>query len=166
MFPIRWVWKLQLDTKRKLRISMVFAVGLCACVSSIMRLHARVRWGKSLDQTYYLCLDGLWIWGEVTGGIVCACLPMANRCPSQLVLRIKARILSYKDSRKENSRWWDFSHTKHTRDETAPTRKKSYDSYIELTGGANTHGKPSRSWDSKESGSTMQAMPPVHFVAA
>ncbi|KAI1174365.1 hypothetical protein F4777DRAFT_554246 [Nemania sp. FL0916] len=52
LIPQRVIWKLNMSTKRKIGVSVVFAIGVLACVASLIRLVETVRHAESPDFTY------------------------------------------------------------------------------------------------------------------
>ncbi|KAL8698610.1 MAG: hypothetical protein Q9224_001774 [Gallowayella concinna] len=75
VLPISSVWRLKLARTKKLRISAVFAMGLFACVSSIMRFIAGVKLMKTEDLTFALVDLYLWTVAELSSAIICGCFP-------------------------------------------------------------------------------------------
>ncbi|GAB7364610.1 hypothetical protein MBLNU230_g5414t2 [Neophaeotheca triangularis] len=77
--PIPQVWKLQLNMRAKVAVSLTFLVGLFATICSIVRLQYLVKWGHSENPSWdYVDLT---IWSLVEGNavVICACMPpMAN----------------------------------------------------------------------------------------
>ncbi|CAF9925595.1 MAG: hypothetical protein ALECFALPRED_003175 [Alectoria fallacina] len=98
VMPVLWVWKLQMAWKRKLGLSLIFASGVLACLSSILRLFAFLRWGKETDVTWYLLYDRLWTDGEITSGIICGCLPTLPRAFIDIRSKISDAVSSYRGS--------------------------------------------------------------------
>jgi len=79
VLPMLWVWKLQMETKQKLKLFVVFGTGVFACISSIMRLVMSVKNVGSDDETFVLTPVALWTGGEIASGIVAGCLPAMSR---------------------------------------------------------------------------------------
>ncbi|TVY17219.1 Satratoxin biosynthesis SC1 cluster protein 4 [Lachnellula arida] len=77
--PMFSIWRLQLSTKKKAQISAVFACGLLACVSSVIRLAYSILLFKTEDRTYAFIPTGLWSVAEVSIGFICSCLPVVPK---------------------------------------------------------------------------------------
>ncbi|CAD6574099.1 MAG: hypothetical protein ASARMPREDX12_006380 [Alectoria sarmentosa] len=103
VMPVLWIWKLQMGWKRKLGLSLIFASGIFACLSSVLRLAAFLQWGKETDLTWYLLYDGLWTDGEITSGIVCGCLPTLPRAFIDIKSKISDAVSSYRGSEADDS---------------------------------------------------------------
>lgn len=76
LLPMPCLWKLQMPMRKKILMVGVFATGLLACVTSIVRTYYSFQVPKSSDRTYNLELMGLWSWAELTIGIIVGCLPV------------------------------------------------------------------------------------------
>ncbi|KAI4217415.1 MAG: hypothetical protein LQ351_000010 [Letrouitia transgressa] len=76
LIPVKVVWKLQIDKKRKLGIILVFTVGSTAPVFSIVGLVVRLKISNSPDATYNQPKIYLWALAELTVGLICACTPI------------------------------------------------------------------------------------------
>ncbi|KAL9609955.1 MAG: hypothetical protein Q9167_005307 [Letrouitia subvulpina] len=76
LIPVQAVWKLKMDTKRKLGIILVFTIGLTAPVFSIVGLVVRLRISNDPDATYNQPKIYLWALAELTAGLICACIPI------------------------------------------------------------------------------------------
>ncbi|KAI1496240.1 hypothetical protein F5X99DRAFT_400945 [Biscogniauxia marginata] len=73
--PQSRVWKLQMDTKRKILVSLVFMVGTFVCVTSIVRIVFLYNIDLN-DVTWSLTPSGIWTIIEMNSSIICACLPV------------------------------------------------------------------------------------------
>ncbi|TVY39056.1 Satratoxin biosynthesis SC1 cluster protein [Lachnellula occidentalis] len=74
--PVYSIWRLNLSTKKKVQIIAVFAFGLLACISSVIRLVYSILLFKTEDRTYAFVPTGLWSTAEVSIGFICSCLPV------------------------------------------------------------------------------------------
>ncbi|KAI1090834.1 hypothetical protein F5B19DRAFT_484235 [Rostrohypoxylon terebratum] len=92
------VWKLQLDTKRRILLSVVFLIGVVVVVASIVRIVYFEKLDMS-DPTYTLTAAGIWTNAEMSLSIICACLPL-----NYSLFRVyKARLSRSANSSGENS---------------------------------------------------------------
>ncbi|KAI0971895.1 hypothetical protein F4678DRAFT_432439 [Xylaria arbuscula] len=66
VLPQRVIWNLKLSTKKKIGVSLVFAIGLLACASATARLVFTVFYFKSDDTAYTLSALSLWLIAEMT----------------------------------------------------------------------------------------------------
>ncbi|KAL9614485.1 MAG: hypothetical protein Q9167_001013 [Letrouitia subvulpina] len=124
LLPLVSIWELHLHWQRKLGVSTVFAVGLFACIASIMRLVVSVRLIHAEDLTFTLSKAYLWALAEVTSGILCICFPVLPK----LVQYLTHRVTSIKKS--ASSTW------REGQSQTVGSRKMSsarrQNSYVEL----------------------------------
>lgn len=75
LLPIPMIWHLQLQTKKKLMLSLIFCIGLATCVVSSIRLTIILGRG-SPDFTWYYVPLGAYSVFEPLGGILCTNLPI------------------------------------------------------------------------------------------
>ncbi|MDI1490430.1 MAG: hypothetical protein OHK93_001633 [Ramalina farinacea] len=68
------IWRLNLATRQKISLSLIFLLGLFACVASIIRVIA-FNVVKNSDITYTIVQPSIWTTIEQSTGIICACLP-------------------------------------------------------------------------------------------
>ncbi|KAH9907513.1 hypothetical protein F4778DRAFT_544867 [Xylariomycetidae sp. FL2044] len=79
ILPQRVIWGLQTTRKNKIGVSMVFAVGVAACIAAGCRIQANVQWIRSEDMTYHFSAVALWAIAEMTCGILILCIPNAPK---------------------------------------------------------------------------------------
>ncbi|KAJ4356387.1 uncharacterized protein N0V89_004420 [Didymosphaeria variabile] len=123
VLPIWKVWQLQLSTAKKIGVTSIFATGLFACVASIMRLVATTRFIANQNDVTLLVPAALWAEGEITGGIICGCLPSVPAIFRSFVPRVK----SYLGSR-PTKKTFLTSESKNAVDEN----EYRYNPYVEL----------------------------------
>ncbi|KAL8721636.1 MAG: hypothetical protein Q9225_001725 [Loekoesia sp. 1 TL-2023] len=68
-----------MSLKRRIQISIVFLIGIIACVSAVMRLQYAIKLHMYTDFTYYGFLKGIWTIIEITSGMIVACMPILPR---------------------------------------------------------------------------------------
>ncbi|RII09966.1 hypothetical protein CUC08_Gglean005956 [Alternaria sp. MG1] len=73
--PIGQIWNLQLKTKKKIGVLLMFSVGAFVTVVSILRLRALVSFARTENITWDYLEAALWSVIEVNVGIICACMP-------------------------------------------------------------------------------------------
>ncbi|KAI5921200.1 hypothetical protein F4810DRAFT_679744 [Camillea tinctor] len=73
--PQSRVWKLQMDTRRKILVSLVFLLGTFVCITSIIRIVFLYNIDLN-DVTWSLTPSGIWTMIELNSSIICACLPV------------------------------------------------------------------------------------------
>ncbi|KAI0595989.1 hypothetical protein F4775DRAFT_594784 [Biscogniauxia sp. FL1348] len=66
LLPQKVIWDLQLSPRNKLGVSVVFAVGILACIGASFRLVESVRLYRSADLVYALACMNHWILVEMT----------------------------------------------------------------------------------------------------
>jgi hypothetical protein len=86
LIPQRVIWKLNMSWKRKLGVSVVFALGLAACATAIVRLVYTVGRAGSDDLTYHLSSVQLTAVGEGACAILVLCVPAIPKAVSGLNL--------------------------------------------------------------------------------
>ncbi|KAH7392801.1 hypothetical protein BKA66DRAFT_456896 [Pyrenochaeta sp. MPI-SDFR-AT-0127] len=75
LMPVPMIWHLQLQTKKKMILSLIFCIGLATCVVSSIRLTVVLGRG-SADFTWYYVPLGAYSVFEPLGGILCTNLPI------------------------------------------------------------------------------------------
>lgn len=75
LMPVPMIWHLQLQTKKKMLLSLIFCIGLATCVVSSIRLTVVLGRG-SADFTWYYVPLGAYSVFEPLGGILCTNLPI------------------------------------------------------------------------------------------
>ncbi|CAO2648599.1 Nn.00g078660.m01.CDS01 [Neocucurbitaria sp. VM-36] len=75
LMPVPMIWHLQLQTKKKMVLSLIFCIGLATCVVSSIRLTVVLGRG-SADFTWYYVPLGAYSVFEPLGGILCTNLPI------------------------------------------------------------------------------------------
>ncbi|KAJ4378917.1 hypothetical protein N0V86_005793 [Didymella sp. IMI 355093] len=75
LMPVPMIWHLQLQTKKKLLLSLIFCIGLATCVISSLRLTVVLGHGNP-DFTWYYVPLGAYSVFEPLGGILCTNLPI------------------------------------------------------------------------------------------
>jgi len=76
--PIYGVWKLQLSVQRKIAISLVFLIGMIACISSILTLYYRALLENSNDLLHILVPTLITSVVEMEVGVICNCAPVLS----------------------------------------------------------------------------------------
>ncbi|KAF1844631.1 uncharacterized protein K460DRAFT_95336 [Cucurbitaria berberidis CBS 394.84] len=75
LMPMPMIWHLQLQTKKKMILSLIFCIGLATCVVSSIRLTIILGRGRP-DFTWYYVPLGAYSVFEPLGGILCTNLPI------------------------------------------------------------------------------------------
>ncbi|KAL8633172.1 hypothetical protein Q9189_001072 [Teloschistes chrysophthalmus] len=122
LLPLSSIWELQLPRQRKLGVSAVFAVGLFACIASIMRLATSVPLLHTKDFTYHLSKPFLWALAEITSGVICICAPILPK----LFQRLAGRTSTTKG--RDTPALYGGSNSKRS------TLEKGHKPYVELHG--------------------------------
>ncbi|KAI1384257.1 uncharacterized protein F4822DRAFT_64765 [Hypoxylon trugodes] len=79
ILPIKTIWNLQLSKKKKMSISVVFAIGFFCCVAAVVRLATAINAYISEDKTYTLSTVVLWVFTEATCAFLVFCIPTAPK---------------------------------------------------------------------------------------
>ncbi|MCJ1348382.1 hypothetical protein MMC31_006613, partial [Peltigera leucophlebia] len=123
--PLASIWKLQMATKHKVGISAVFAVGLFACVSSIMRLVTSVEAIRSKDNTWDLVRTYLWTVAEITSGVVCGSLPILPQFMRAFVPKLTSIFASNSNRKGTSSQNTPSNRIYHAESRNTPKRAGS-----------------------------------------
>ncbi|KAH6642508.1 hypothetical protein C7974DRAFT_385558 [Boeremia exigua] len=75
LMPVPMIWHLQLQTKKKLLLSLIFCIGLATCVVSSIRLTVVLGHGNPNFTWYYVPLGAYSVF-EPLGGIICTNIPI------------------------------------------------------------------------------------------
>ncbi|KAL2067592.1 hypothetical protein VTL71DRAFT_2017 [Oculimacula yallundae] len=75
ILPIRVVWQLNLDRKKKWSVAFMFALGGFGCIVSIVRLQSLLVFGASIDPSWDYVAVVIWTVLELAVAIICSCLP-------------------------------------------------------------------------------------------
>lgn len=79
VLPIRCIYQLQLPTRRKILVTLVFATGFLACIASIVRTYYTFKIALGPDVTYNVVVMGLAAAAELSIGVVVSCSPVLPR---------------------------------------------------------------------------------------
>ncbi|KAI1779131.1 hypothetical protein F4818DRAFT_437924 [Hypoxylon cercidicola] len=79
VLPQRVIWGLQTSSKNKIGISLIFAVGILACVSAAFRIVESLKFVRSNDNLYTASSMYLWILAEQTSLFIVFCAPAAPK---------------------------------------------------------------------------------------
>lgn len=77
--PMYLIWNLQMSTRRKIGVSVIFLTGGLACISSIIRIVYLVFLNRTKDYTYAKVPATLWADAEIACGLLCSCLVILPR---------------------------------------------------------------------------------------
>lgn len=94
ILPMPSVWKLQTSFKRRILMTAIFATGILACISSILRLYYTWKIVASPDVTYHMVQMGLWTYAELAIGVIISCLPVIPKFFQHVGPRVSAIIFS------------------------------------------------------------------------
>ncbi|KIA75374.1 hypothetical protein HK57_00157 [Aspergillus ustus] len=75
LLPQRTIWTLKMSWKKRLGVSIIFGLGLLACISAAFRCAVTVAHGRSADSVYTLGPLAFWAMAEMTCGFFIICLP-------------------------------------------------------------------------------------------
>lgn len=75
LLPVSVLWNLQISTRKKVRLVLLFSLGLCACAASLVRIALAFKSRLSSDATWDLVEFIIWSSVEECIGIICACVP-------------------------------------------------------------------------------------------
>ncbi|KAI6246650.1 hypothetical protein HI914_04826 [Erysiphe necator] len=73
--PIPLIWKLKLQTSRKIGITLILTIGVIACAASIVRLRYLYQYNQTFDQIWENYLIVILSQIELSLSIICVCFP-------------------------------------------------------------------------------------------
>ncbi|POS83162.1 hypothetical protein EPUL_006066 [Erysiphe pulchra] len=73
--PIPLIWKLKLQTSRKIGITLILTIGVVACAASIVRLRYLYQYNQTFDQVWENYLIVVLSQVELSLSIICVCFP-------------------------------------------------------------------------------------------
>ncbi|KAI9887104.1 MAG: hypothetical protein M1823_001094 [Watsoniomyces obsoletus] len=76
--PVVPVWRLQLTTKQKISVLIMFTAGSIACLAAFVRMKYFVDISNSADSTWHGWGSTSWTSIEASMGLICGCLPAAR----------------------------------------------------------------------------------------
>ncbi|KAI0467675.1 hypothetical protein F4859DRAFT_493251 [Xylaria cf. heliscus] len=144
ILPQKVIWSLQMSLKKKLGVSIIFSLGVLACLSAILRLVSTIEYSTSPDVTYAVSAVILWALAEMTCGFIVLGMPTAPKVllETRLVSRIKSSFRSWTGTNQSESKNIGLSQTS-----KASSTTKSYQRI-------NDKGVPLRNIKSVDSEST------------
>ncbi|RYP19807.1 hypothetical protein DL765_003153 [Monosporascus sp. GIB2] len=111
LLPQRAIWKLKMSTKKKIGVSVVFSVGILACLTALLRLVSTLEYAKSSDFSYGFSPLTLYTAAEMTCGFLVMCMPAMPKVFSVLKKKLgiwtgssKSRSSKSTRQRKERAR--------------------------------------------------------------
>ncbi|KAI1126733.1 hypothetical protein F5Y10DRAFT_244220 [Nemania abortiva] len=98
LLPQRIIWRLQMNMKRKIGISIMFSVGILACVAAGGRVVTTILTPYTGEATYGLSAVALWGLAELACVIMVYCIPAIPRifAGSTLLSRIASSLRSWR----------------------------------------------------------------------
>jgi hypothetical protein len=84
--PQKIIWTLNMSSKRKIGISVIFAIGIAACAAAGCRIQAALTLMRSEDVTYHFSAVALWGIAELTCGFLVFSIPAVPRAVMSLTL--------------------------------------------------------------------------------
>lgn len=113
--PVPTIWGLQMPTKQKIGLTLMFGVGSITMVTSIIRLIVLIPALTDMDQTWIIAVGSLWIIIESNLFVICCCLPTLRRFLKHVAPRLigESRSSENKDSSDRNHglRTWGSENT-------------------------------------------------------
>ncbi|KAH8653225.1 hypothetical protein BGZ60DRAFT_533409 [Tricladium varicosporioides] len=101
--PIPVVWKINLDSRKKFGIGIMFALGGFGCIVSGIRLRSLLVFGNSIDPSWDYVPVVVWTALEIGVAMICSCLPalrtlLIRTYPHSLISKIRSRENNSGDS--------------------------------------------------------------------
>ncbi|KAI0442915.1 hypothetical protein F4803DRAFT_517274 [Xylaria telfairii] len=106
ILPQKVIWSLHMSLKKKLGVSVIFSLGVLACLSAILRLVSTIEYSTSPDVTYAVSAVILWALAEMTCGFIVLGMPTAPKVliEMRLVSRIKSSFRSWTGTNQSDSK--------------------------------------------------------------
>ncbi|KAH8160187.1 hypothetical protein CIB48_g8066 [Xylaria polymorpha] len=106
ILPQKVIWSLHMSLKKKLGVSVIFSLGVLACLSAILRLISTIEYSTSPDVTYAVSAVILWALAEMTCGFIVLGMPTAPKVliETRLVSRIKSSFRSWTGTNQSDSK--------------------------------------------------------------
>jgi hypothetical protein len=118
LLPQKVIWKLQMPTRRKINISIVFALGVLACASALARIIVAGIHAVSKDYSYSNSALMFCSYAEVICGFLVACVPGFAKILSKEHLRRQGCLSGFR-------RISERTRSTRTRDDTNGLWKKA-----------------------------------------
>ncbi|KAI1407947.1 hypothetical protein F5Y13DRAFT_194795 [Hypoxylon sp. FL1857] len=97
--PVPLLWGSKMDSRRKLKLLIIFSISLLACVASFLRLGMTAVLRSSLDAAWNVSTLGIWATIEANVGIICSCLILLpafmDRYHPEWIRPYSSRLLPY-----------------------------------------------------------------------
>ncbi|KAM3423449.1 hypothetical protein BST61_g880 [Cercospora zeina] len=87
--PIAQLWKMNLNSRKKFLVMLMFGVGFLVTIISILRLYSLVHYATATNFTWAYVLPGVWAKLESYLSVVCACMPAIR----QFIRRFTPRLI-------------------------------------------------------------------------
>ncbi|KAI2624938.1 hypothetical protein GGR54DRAFT_637836 [Hypoxylon sp. NC1633] len=75
LLPVKAVWKMKMQLKKKVTVVLVFTFGSCAPIFSLVGLLARLRGSHNPDKSWFQADIMIWGLAELTTGVLCVSFP-------------------------------------------------------------------------------------------
>ncbi|KAK7714070.1 hypothetical protein SLS64_004167 [Diaporthe eres] len=104
LLPQRVIWTLKMTWQKRMGVSVVFGLGLLACISAAFRLATTVAYGEAADAIYALGPLVFWATAEMTCGFFVCCMPCIPKILRDTgVLRNMKRAFGMKTTTTKNT---------------------------------------------------------------
>ncbi|GAB1319644.1 hypothetical protein MFIFM68171_09854 [Madurella fahalii] len=109
LLPQRVIWTLKMSWKKRMGVSVIFGLGLLACVSAAFRLATTIAYGEAQDAIFALGPLVFWATAEMTCGFFIICVPCMPKILKQAgVLRKIKKALGMSTGPTANSAKADY----------------------------------------------------------
>ncbi|KXG47787.1 uncharacterized protein PGRI_016570 [Penicillium griseofulvum] len=100
--PIPVFWKLQINTRQKIALMLVFSLGGLVCIFSLMRL-IEFRQFQLTDLAASSAKESIWTCLELNVAIICGCLPFLNPLVQGVRSKVRSNASKYHSQRSTGS---------------------------------------------------------------
>ncbi|KAL2174431.1 uncharacterized protein P884DRAFT_314774 [Thermothelomyces heterothallicus CBS 202.75] len=104
LLPQRVIWTLKMSWRKRMGVSVIFGLGVLACVSAAFRLATTIAYGEAQDAIYALGPLVFWATAEMACGFFIVCIPCLPKILQQTgVLRKMKKALGMSTGPTANS---------------------------------------------------------------
>ncbi|KAI8626579.1 hypothetical protein F5Y19DRAFT_220767 [Xylariaceae sp. FL1651] len=125
VLPQKVIWNLQMSFRKKLGVSVIFSLGVLACISALLRLVSTIQYSTADDVIYTVSSVILWALAEMTCGFIVLGMPTAPKVllETGLVKRIKSSFNSWTGTSSKDTKSLGLSQTSKSSNTTKSYRK-------------------------------------------
>ncbi|CAI7633259.1 unnamed protein product [Penicillium glandicola] len=133
LLPQQVIWSLKMTWRKRMGVSIIFGLGLLACISAIFRLETTIVHGKAADAIWTLAPLAFWATAEMTCGFFIVSLPCIPKILKETGVGVKMkRIFGMSTSGNSSKRTWDSEATSQSGNQSKMATSISSNAYYKL----------------------------------